>query len=273
MALRLLSAVVGVPIVFACIYFGGIGWWLLLFAATAATSWEIIRILLPGDDLKRIRILLNGYAAVVTVLYISVPRQSIVLTIVTPLILLTVGLTVLAYRFGLEGSINRLGRAFIGVLYAPMTLSCLYELRRLGDDRQGYNWVLLVMGMTWLADTGAYFLGRAIGRTPFAPMVSPKKTWEGFFGAVVAAGVWALIMQVFFMPQLTWYEPWILAAPIAAFGAMGDLTESLIKRDAGIKDSSNLIPGHGGMFDRLDALMFTAPVMYLYAALVHPLLH
>src|SRR5690606_4973316 len=137
-------------------------------------------------------------------------------------------------------------------------------------------WCLVsMMALIWCADIAAYFTGRAIGRRKLAPSVSPGKTWEGAVGGVVAAAVWtigtvaipgsfgAVLAQYWSLPVV-----FILACLMAALSIIGDLFESLLKRRAGVKDSSRLLPGHGGVYDRIDALLPVAPVAILLTGTV-----
>ncbi|MBL8398794.1 MAG: phosphatidate cytidylyltransferase, partial [Candidatus Accumulibacter sp.] len=132
--------------------------------------------------------------------------------------------------------------------------------------RQAGPYVLLaVMMIAWLADTGAYFAGRRWGRHKLAPNISPGKTWEGAIGGAVAVVVYGLLLS-FRFPELLSASTWrLLIALLALTGVsvMGDLLESLLKRQAGLKDSSNILPGHGGLLDRIDSLTSTLPIVAL----------
>ena len=137
-----------------------------------------------------------------------------------------------------------------------------YLVRIDAAGRSGRQFVLFTLALIWAGDTGAYFTGRSIGRIPMAPALSPKKTWEGALGNVVAS----LIVAVFFA---RWTEADLLpmlalAAAANIAGQAGDLFESAFKRAAGVKDSGALLPGHGGMLDRIDSLIFAAPVVWCY---------
>jgi len=135
----------------------------------------------------------------------------------------------------------------------------LWRLRM--DWPQGMRWLLFTLFLVWAADTGAYFAGRAFGRHKLAPQVSPGKTWEGVAGGLVLAGVLAALAAPGF-GQAT--APFVLLCLlVAGFSVVGDLSESLFKRHAGLKDSGHLIPGHGGMLDRIDSITAAAPLLML----------
>jgi phosphatidate cytidylyltransferase len=147
-----------------------------------------------------------------------------------------------------------------GAIYLGMTLRFLALMRTRQD---GLLWLIILAVSVWVMDSGAYFTGRALGKHKFWERISPKKTWEGFFGGLVAGAVAAALMVHFFVPGGQWWQGAVLGAVIGVVGPLGDLSESLFKRQAGAKDSSHLIPGHGGFFDRIDSFIFAAPVVYL----------
>jgi phosphatidate cytidylyltransferase len=122
--------------------------------------------------------------------------------------------------------------------------------------------------ITWLSDSGAYLLGRAFGKTPLIPVVSPKKTVEGLIGGLVAAALTGAVTVSVFGLDVHWALGLAVGIAIGIVGVIGDLAESVLKREAGVKDSGNLIPGHGGMLDRLDALLFTFVAGWYVAMLV-----
>ncbi|MFA5624272.1 MAG: phosphatidate cytidylyltransferase [Bradymonadales bacterium] len=130
---------------------------------------------------------------------------------------------------------------------------------------QANAWIFTLMAMTWLSDTGAYFTGRKFGKHKLAPILSPKKTIEGAIGGLLAAIVAGLGAKYFAFPDLSIASVVLLAVVSNIFAQTGDLAESLIKRSCKVKDSGKLIPGHGGLLDRVDALIFSAPWVYIFA--------
>jgi phosphatidate cytidylyltransferase len=156
-----------------------------------------------------------------------------------------------------------------GPLYVGASLTTLALIRRdLGPA--GPAWVVLALTFAWLADTGGYFFGRFLGKTKLYPAVSPKKTRAGFVGALVGAAVGALAAKLWYLPGIDLAQVLPLAILAGAFGQFGDLVESLLKRSTGIKDSGAVIPGHGGVLDRIDALLVVAPIVYLYVLWFSP---
>ena len=149
--------------------------------------------------------------------------------------------------------------AAAGVLALVPAWVALVRLRVELPD--GGQWVLFALVLVWAADIGAYFGGRRFGRTPLAPQVSPSKTWEGVLGGVALSALMAWLGALWFhLPTLTFL---LLCLAAVSFSIVGDLTESLLKRYAGVKDSGTLFPGHGGVMDRIDSLTAAAPVLFL----------
>lgn len=159
----------------------------------------------------------------------------------------------------------RTGLMIMGVLYVAMLLTPLALIKRFPE---GSDWIFLVLTVTWFSDTGAYFSGRALGRHRLYPAISPKKSVEGAVGGLMASVGAAVLAKLWYMPQLGWFDGVMLSAVGGALGQAGDLVESMIKRGYGVKDSGWVLPGHGGLLDRIDALLFSTPYIYLYALYV-----
>ena len=148
-----------------------------------------------------------------------------------------------------------------GMLYLGLTLSYVVLVRMLPH---GESLVFFLLLVTWAADTGAYYAGTLYGRRRLAPRISPKKTVEGLAGGLAGATMVACAARWTFVPDFSMVDTLVLAVLLTLAGLWGDLVESAIKRSAGVKDSGGLLPGHGGMLDRLDSLLFTAPAFYYY---------
>lgn len=154
------------------------------------------------------------------------------------------------------------GSFYVGLLY-PLVYLIRGEAAWL-DPAPGRWWLFLLMGSLWLGDTAAMFFGKSFGRHKLAPAVSPNKTVEGFIGGFIGVIVVAMVFKIFWLKEIAAHHFVVISLLIGLFGQLGDLVESLWKRSLGIKDSSRLIPGHGGVLDRFDSLLFAAPVVYLY---------
>lgn len=149
------------------------------------------------------------------------------------------------------------------------TLYCFAPWRFAADLRHiGIHLLFFALALNWIGDTAAYFVGRRFGRHKLAPMKSPQKSWEGAIASVVVSMIFGVLYLEKFMPQIPWWEVTGLALAGNIAGQFGDLAESAIKRGAGVKDSGTMLPGHGGMLDRVDSALFALPVVYgLYLGL------
>jgi phosphatidate cytidylyltransferase len=152
------------------------------------------------------------------------------------------------------------------VLFIGATMGYLVALRAVPDP-VGEDLVLLLFVCVVLGDTLAYYVGKRLGRHRLAPQISPNKTWEGFLGAMVGATAGALIAHLWFYQRLPLTHVLPLGLLLGVTGVLGDLAESVVKRACQVKDSSGLLPGHGGIFDRTDNLLFASPVLYYYYVL------
>lgn len=172
-----------------------------------------------------------------------------------------------------EYSMSELSSTFFAGLYAPVGMLSLMMISDFGNKEEGFLLTMMVMFMVWGSDIFAYFGGKAFGKHALAPSISPKKTWEGFFSGYIGSifGAFALIWVVPFDSSLTSLQVILMAILVGTFGPIGDLLESKMKRKAGAKDSSNLLPGHGGFFDRFDALILAAPVVLIYLKVLETL--
>lgn len=171
----------------------------------------------------------------------------------------------LLVKMPLQDSFKQSAITMAGLLYIGLTLSYLVMIRLLP---QGEWFLLFLLLVTWAADTGAYYVGTLCGQHALAPRISPKKTIEGLVGGLMGAMIFAYVARWWFLSELSGADCLILAVLLTLAGLWGDLTESAIKRSIGVKDSGGLLPGHGGMLDRLDSLLFTAPAFYYYVTVI-----
>jgi phosphatidate cytidylyltransferase len=165
----------------------------------------------------------------------------------------------------LDNPFPNIGLTILGMLYITIPFSLLVLNGFSSYSFTGYN-AQLVLGfffLQWASDTGAYLVGISIGRHPLFPRVSPKKSWEGFVGGVIITQAIAVVISIYFtvLPRFDWI---IIATIISIFGVLGDLVESLLKRSLHVKDSGTILPGHGGILDRFDSVIFSAPIVFLY---------
>jgi phosphatidate cytidylyltransferase len=258
---RILTVVLGAPIVIGTILcprpavFQSFVALCLLLAL-----WEFFSVVsLPKTE--RIVAVALGLLHVLYILYCPAERRRELVEVTLLLISLF-----LFYCFlpmpTLQGVAQRIGLSILGILYIGTFGAAVGLLRELPH---GIFWVLVLLASTWLNDTFAYFFGHWFGRRRLAPMISPGKTIEGLMGGFLGSFVGFLVFWCLLENPLSLGQGVFLVLLVGIAGPLGDLSESLIKRSFGVKDSGNIIPGHGGMLDRIDALLFTAPVVYFYA--------
>jgi len=169
--------------------------------------------------------------------------------------------------------LENMSATLFGAIFVGLAISMFIQLQQLGYEQQGGHaggyLVLTVFVGVWTCDTLAYFIGSAIGKHKIFPRVSPNKSWEGSLsGAVGAIFAMLLVSKAGWLPGLGLADVIALGLITGVAGQLGDFAESLVKRDVGVKDSSNLLPGHGGAWDRLDSILFAAPLSYLYLTLI-----
>jgi phosphatidate cytidylyltransferase len=259
LVLRVLTAVVGLPLVAALVLWRqplGFGALVLLVAGLALTEYAAMT--LPTAP-RRLRGMIVAVGVALSAGLYLMPGWAIV-WVVTAFILTSA--LVLLNPGDIPAAGARLGFAVFGVFYLGTLSAPLAMLQR--DAPHGPAWVLLAVAVTFGNDTGAYFAGKALGRHKLYPAVSPSKTVEGGVGGMVASLAIMLLARAFLAPWLTVGDCLLVALPAGVIGPTGDLVESLIKRAAGAKDSGRLLPGHGGMLDRIDALLFVSAWIYVY---------
>jgi phosphatidate cytidylyltransferase len=262
LAIRLATAAVGAPLILLLLYKGPPwGFYLLAFAATLIGASELFAMTHPGDRPSQLMgVAITALASLATFFYGSDVRVLTTLLVVVPLMgpLLTLVRLGEIHSAALRASAMGFGPLFVGI---PLTL--LAMIRRDVPDGAGY--VVLAIMFAWFGDTGGYFAGRFLGKRKLYEAVSPKKTIEGAVGGLLGSVVGALLAHFWFLPSLSLGHGVVLAIVAGAFGQAGDLGESLLKRSTGVKDSGAIVPGHGGILDRTDALLLTSTVTYLYA--------
>jgi len=261
---RLLTALIGGPIVVLVLYLGGLPW-LAGIAVVSVLAWlEMDRLVgRPHLAPERLIGLLFILVALIESYLTTSGLLSADLLLPTLTILLIVSLS-LALFDRVERPIAGWSLTFGTALYLGILLSHFILLR---ERSNGFWWVFVAGGLTWVYDASAYFVGSALGKHKLWPRISPKKSWEGLIGAsVITPLVGALVGP--WLLGITWWQGLALGLLIAVADPFGDFVVSLFKRQAQIKDAGSLLPGHGGFLDRLDSLMFTLPLAYYFALLV-----
>jgi phosphatidate cytidylyltransferase len=268
---RLLTVLWGIPLVVAAVWFASpLPWFTILVAVAGLLAvFEFYRMTVV---IKLLPLAVCGI--LLTLLFIiyphlqprtDIPLVSLLITaaVVLPMI-------ILIFIPKQEGLFRGWAWTLSGVLYIGGLLSFLVALRLmpdvLGFPETGRNLVFLVLFVTFGSDTAAYFVGRAIGRHKMAPSISPGKTWEGAVAGVIGAAAVSLLFcfNTPFQLPMDFILTITLGVLISVFGQLGDLAESMLKRGAGVKDSGSIMPGHGGILDRLDSIFFAGVVVYWF---------
>jgi len=235
----------------------------LVIAGIAALAlYECARMVLPAHSTSS-----KGFAVLLgTGLCLAVmfgPHDFRTLIVALPVALMASFVFYLWHRHSIEVVLGQVSLTFLTVVYCGLMLAFLGLIRDLPD---GSSWLFLVLASTFGADTGAYIAGRMFGKHKLAPHVSPGKTVEGLIGGIMMSMLWALGTKYLLSRQILVQDCLWVGFGVGILGPLGDLSESMMKRSVGVKDSGNLIPGHGGLLDRIDALLFTSPIVYYYAA-------
>lgn len=258
--LRALSALVlAPPLVWLILWERPEGVAAVVIVASAIALSELYTITLSGDPLPmRLLGVACGAALSAVIFWVQQPGVLMLALVAITLLLIIVRL----FSYGeLSRATANTALTLFGHLYVVLLLTCLPLLKRLDH---GGGWVILVLTITWFSDTGAYFAGRALGRHKLYPSISPNKSVEGAIGGLIAAFGAAVLARSWYLPMLSWRDAALISVPGSALGQLGDLVESMIKRGYDVKDSGRIIPGHGGLLDRIDALLFVSPYVYFY---------
>jgi phosphatidate cytidylyltransferase len=261
LVVRLLTAIVVVPILLYALFWAP--WWLffsIVVVASGIAALELGSMTMPGRPGLRVWAVVASFGVFAAFYF----QPSSLVVVSTVLGAVALGLLVaLTAPDPIETAANRMGFLVLTPLYAGGMLSTIAMLHRL---ESGAAWVVLAMMLAWFGDTGGYFAGKAFGKHKLYPKVSPKKTVEGAIGAALASIGGALLAHFWYLPALPLVDGVILAICASIVGQAGDLTISLIKRSADVKDSGFIVPGHGGLLDRIDALVMTGFATWLYTA-------
>ncbi len=299
-AMRVVTGIIAIPIIIAAVWIGGWAFFLFMAAISTGALLEFYWITekrgaIPNRTLGIAAGLLlclafmHGVTDRLLLSLFSIPESDLSMMLVRFVgvlgtMLLFAIATMIDEMFRKEGSpiVNNIA-TFAGVTYISLFIATMIGLRQLFSDRPFSAWatridpafidrgegfgaltVVALLVSIWTCDSAAYYAGRALGRHKLFERISPKKTWEGSVAGALAAVGAMLGMRAWFLDYLSPADAVVIGLIVGIFGQLGDLAESHLKRDAGVKDSSALIPGHGGVFDRFDSLLFAAPLTYLY---------
>ncbi|MDY6905046.1 MAG: phosphatidate cytidylyltransferase [Thermodesulfobacteriota bacterium] len=268
---RWLTALVLIPAVISLIYFAPSWLFAVIIGVLAVIAlFEYYRIVLP-DEIRSVfsPIPLSGFAAGLGMIAAASLGRYDIICLIFPGVLVLTGTCVLpAYRqspVSFEAVLKQVaGQVYLSLMFALVVM--------IHAAPHGATWVLMLLILVFIGDTGAYYTGSYLGRHKLLPLVSPKKTVEGSLGGMAATVAGGMVINAYLpilpwqldMPQLPWGWGVLFFVVLSVCAQAGDLFESIMKRDAGVKDSGGIMPGHGGLLDRIDGVLFAVPVMMLF---------
>jgi phosphatidate cytidylyltransferase len=264
---RVILAAVLLPILYFVVRHGPSSVFFLLVAGGILIGqYEFYRFYYPQNHLPQILsgLIFGFLLAFSFYLHLIYPAPNLPVLLLTLITVCTILFSLFTVR-EMKTALNDTAVMLFGVVYVSFLLSHLLFLR---DLPAGPWLILFVLGITWLCDAGAYYVGGILGRYPLASLISPKKTIEGAIGGLVFSVSGTLGAKFWFLPALSVADSIFVGLLLGVVGQLGDLAESLWKRSAGVKNSSVLMMAHGGILDKVDSLIFTAPVFYYYLILV-----
>jgi phosphatidate cytidylyltransferase len=252
---RWITGLSALPFLVFLVYKGGLFFTTLVSAASLVALWEYYRIAFPEKEKSPSAIILWwGYGICCAITWAAH-------AVGTDLILSLLALISL-FQFKADRSVlDVIIRQIQGIIYIPLMLGFLILIR---ENPSGTIWIFLLLAIIFAGDTSAYYVGSYWGRHKLSPAISPGKTIEGAIGGLAANLVVGAIGKALFLPDLPWILSLLFFLAVGIAGQLGDLFESEMKRSSNIKDSSNILPGHGGILDRIDALLFASPVAYVF---------
>jgi phosphatidate cytidylyltransferase len=266
---RVITAAIGVPVIISAVWFGDPWFSLLIAAVVLLGSLELYRMVANSREGQPLTYFGLLFALVLALSPLSLYYKNTDILPLTMALGIVVSLIWLLFRSAREMAFHNWAWTIAGALYVGWMLSYWLNLRFLDEGR---GWVYLALLTTFANDTGAFFVGRKWGAHKLAPGISPRKTWEGAIGGLLSGVAATFIVFAIVSPfsplPLRYWELILLGFLISLFAQLGDLIQSLLKRNLGAGESGKLLPGHGGILDRFDSLIFTGVVVYYYAICV-----
>lgn len=259
---RWITGLIALPFLFFFILIGGVPFFLLIAAATVISLREYFAIAFAGAH-QRLTDALPVVGWISSLLLLAAAQWGSAGGMTAALVFnLIFGATASVLEYGRRpDTLNSLAKQMLGLVYLPLLFGFLILIR---SHENGAIWLFLMLAVVFAGDTAALYAGTAFGRRKLIPAVSPGKTVEGSCGGLLANVAVGVLAKLTLLPVLSWPKLLVFCLAIGAAGQVGDLFESVIKRTSGIKDSGGILPGHGGILDRIDALLFAAPVAYLF---------
>lgn len=262
-------AVIAIPIVLLCVSLGG--YWFLTFMMIISSIALIEFYWLCESKELYPNIFLGVIASLVLQYIFSVHSVDKITFVLIPLFVVTMSVELFRNK---NNSILNVASTLAGVMYISLSMACFTEIRYYFNDNLDstifhtnnldIGIVFAILISIWVCDSFAYFVGRKFGKHKLSERISPKKSWEGTIAGAIGSVVSMFLVQRFWLVDLSIFDSIVIGLIAGIFGQLGDLSESMLKRSARIKDSSQILPGHGGVLDRFDSLLFVSPLVYIY---------
>lgn len=260
MTQRLLVIIFLLPIGIGLVMLGGIPFNLFITLILGVSAWEYVQLTRKGGYQPSQWLVVGGTAVLaLSRAFIQFQYSDL---IISGIILLAMAVHLFDYEKGRDKAGTDFAVTLGGIFYIGWLGSYMTSVRALPD---GLWWFMVVLPAAWFADSGAYLIGSRFGKRQFSPRISPKKTWEGYLGGIVFGTISTICLTLVWslrMPSLTFVHGLVMGLVMSIITPLGDLGESVFKRQVGAKDSSNIIPGHGGVFDRIDSWLWAAVIGY-----------
>lgn len=293
---RVVVGIIGIPIGLFIIYLGGIVFTIALSIISTLALWEYYRLFTTKNfhPYRILGIILNNFLIFGFFVIHSQNKfkYDVFLLLFFIFCFVIIILTIAIFSKRANTLIN-ISATFSGVIYVSFAFLSLNFIREFNlffewiqgnffeiysglgevglfeniDSLWAAKLTIIMISSIWISDSFAYFIGKKFGKHKILPSVSPKKSWEGFAGGFVGAIIGFTVIGYFLLPKIPFFHFFIMGLIVAVFGQLGDFAESKLKRDSGIKDSSSLLPGHGGILDRFDSMMFISPIIFIYLIL------
>jgi phosphatidate cytidylyltransferase len=262
---RIITALIGIPIlIYLILYAPIVAFTVVAFIAMLLSLYEFFSL----SSVQKVPLLAAAGYLFGSIIFLSFYFRTVNLPFYFPIGALPILIAALLSRIDFQRALPATAAALFGAWYVGGLLGYVIAIRMIDPSgKTGAKLLLMLFVIIWAGDTFAYFIGRKFGRHPLTA-VSPRKTVEGSIGGLIFSTVFSVLTKFLLLPELSLIHAIVLGGIVGAMGQIGDLAESLLKRSVNQKDSGSILPGHGGMLDRLDSLLFGAPAMYYYVYLV-----
>lgn len=265
--LRVLVSIIAIPFILAASYFGGYFFLFFVLAISIISFYEFTLLA------RHKNMYTNIWIGLISVFFFVINSYLKYFDNYLSLLIVVASVCIIELFRNKDSAILNLGAALLGILYIGLFSAALISIREFySQHNENYSYggflIISIFASIWICDSAAYYIGTAFGKHKLFPRVSPKKSWEGAIAGFIFAILAMIASKLIILDFLSWNSTIGIGLIVGVLGQIGDLVESLFKRDSGVKDSSDLIPGHGGIFDRFDSLIFSAPFILVLLTII-----